>query len=212
MIVQPHNIDAAPAAKSPVLVHTLGIPGAGKSTFLNILQQKWNLDTPACLLGFDQIMTEMPEYQDFDDISAAFAACEIPARETGYRLLDNLIARRAHILFDNGGSAAHHVDLLQEAKNAGYRIVIVSLTVPIALAQQRVDSRLMQENRATPPHYLIERLEKIMRLDGQYRHIADAFYELPNNGDDAVLFQRKAVELVNKLLHDLGTTKERLAS
>ena len=60
--------------------------------------------------------------------------------------------------------------------------------------------------------YLTERLEKIIRLDGQYRQIADAFYELPNDGDNAVLFQRKAVELADKLLHDLGTTKERLAS
>lgn len=212
MIIQPHNIDAAPAAKSPVLVHTLGIPGAGKSTFLNILQQKWNMDAPPCLLGFDQIMAEMAEYKAFDDMSAAFAACEIPARETGYRLLNNLITRRAHILFDNGGSAAHHVDLLKNAQKVGYHIVIVSLTVPITVAQRRVSNRLTQENRKTPPHYLTERLEKITRLDGQYRQIADAFYELRNDGDNAVLFQRKAVELANKLLQDLGATKERLAS
>ncbi len=217
MIIQPHNIDDSPSARFPVLVHTLGIPGAGKSTFLNILRQNWNLDTPACLLGFDQIMMNMPEYQAISNTTAAFASCEIPARETGYRLLDNLINRRAHILFDNGGSAAHHLDLLQHAQCAGYQVIIVSLIVPLDLAQQRVDRRIAEENRTMPPYYLAERLQKISQLKPQYRNIADAFYELNNSDNNAALFHKKSIELVDNILQNLGMLskpeyKENIAS
>ncbi len=204
MIIQPHNIDKVLSAANPVLIHMLGIPGAGKSTFLEILRKKWNSASPAYLLGFDQIMTDIAAYQAIADKDAAFAKYELPARETGYRLLDNLMIKRANILFDNGGSAAHHLDLLQHAKNVGYYVVLVSITAPLNTAQQRIDARAALEARTTPPHYLSERHEKLAALEMQYRRLTPAFYHLHNDGCDRTVFVKTSIELADKLLHDLA--------
>lgn len=204
MIVQPHNIDMALPATNPVLVHMLGIPGAGKSTFLDILQKRWNMDSPPCLLGFDQIMTHMPEYQAIGDKQAAFAACELPAREMGYGLLDTLIHRRAHILFDNGGSSAHHLDLLQQAIKAGYHVALVSITVPLDVAQQRIHARTAENGRTTPLHYLEERQTKLTALEEKYRHLTPSFYHLHNEGNTISSFIDESVALADRLLHDFA--------
>ncbi len=175
-------IGNAEMASFPVFVHMLGIPGSGKSSFLKILQREWQKKSQATLLGFDQIMQAIPSYQKTGDKIAGFAQYEIPARLSGYRILDGLLAKRAHILFDNGGSAESHPDLLRQARDGlGYRLVFVYMNTPIEVARARVDSRAVEEGQHTPLHYLEERAAKLEKLIETYRTLTPHFYEIDNS-------------------------------
>ena len=193
---------AAQSASSPVFVHMLGIPGSGKSSFLNILHQTWNNTSslPATLLGFDQVMQSLPSYQAMADKVAGFDMFELPAREAGYRILNGLIQKRVHILFDNGGSAQSHPDLLQAARdNYGYRLIFVSVKTPLSIARQRVDVRAVQAGQHTPLHYLEERQAKLDALIPAYRALTPHFYELENSGENREAFHRDCERLAAEI-------------
>jgi predicted ABC-type ATPase len=194
---------------SPILLHMLGIPGAGKTTFLNTLQTLWADEPPPVLLGFDQVMQAMPEYQAMEDKVAAFAAFELPARELGYRRLDELIGQRCSILFDNGGSAATHVDILRRAQQLGYCVVLVSIGTDISDAQCRVNLRAVTEGQHTPMTYLEERAEKLAALETEYQALTPYFYRIINDGQDFAAFRKKCVEVAENLLHDLRQEADR---
>lgn len=180
--IEARMIGEAETASRPVFVHMLGIPGSGKSSFLKILQTEWQKKSNATLLGFDQIMQAIPSYQRMDDKMAGFEQYEIPARLSGYRILDGLLAKHAHILFDNGGSAESHPDLLRHAKDElGYRLVFVFLNTPIDVARSRVDVRAVAEGQHTPLHYLEERAAKLEKLIDVYRTLTPHFYEIDNS-------------------------------
>lgn len=159
----------------PIFLHMLGIPGAGKTTFLNILEANWiGVDKPY-LLGFDQVMQAMPDYQAEPDKIKAFEIFELPAREKGYQILKNLIANKQSLFFDNGGSAASHLDILSRAKESGYTIILVSIATPINVAQRHVDQRSIIEGRHTPMTYLEDRAQKISTLTADYRALTPHF-------------------------------------
>ncbi len=188
----------------PILLHMLGIPGAGKTTFLNGLMAQWTHELKPFLLGFDQVMQSLPAYQNNPDKIAAFAACELPAREAGYKMLDELIAARSNILFDNGGSAATHIDILRRAQSVGYRIILVSIKTDIDDAQKRVDSRAISEGRHTPMTYLDDRARKLAELEADYRALTPHFYEMYNDGQDFAAFQNACINMADNILRDLG--------
>lgn len=191
-------------ADNPIFLHMLGIPGAGKTTFLEILLEEWRgVDVPH-LLGFDQVMQAMPQYQLMDDKIAAFVEFELSARELGYKRLDALIEQKQSILFDNGGSAASHIDILRRATDKGYRIILVSIKTDIAAAEVRVSKRAMTEGRHTPMLYLSERAEKLAHLDQDYRALTPHFYEIDNSDQDSDAFRKKCIEIAKAVLHDLG--------
>lgn len=180
----------------PFLLHMLGIPGAGKTTFLNILLQNWpsNLKTKPTLLGFDQVMQALPSYQLNPDKPAAFAALELPARATGYSILERLLDKKTSILFDNGGSAPSHPDLLLRARDVhGFQIIFVSIVTKTDDARARVDARAVTAGQHTPLHYLEERAQKLQQLMGVYRTLTPHFFEIENTGDDINAFKRDCV-------------------
>lgn len=197
---------------TPFLLHMLGIPGAGKTTFLGSLEKIWTGDPHPVLLGFDQVMQTLPGYMEMEDKIAAFAKFELPAREEGYKRLDRMIAERKSILFDNGGSAASHVDILKKAQECGYRIILVSITTSITAAQQRVDARSVEEGRHTPMSYLEDRAEKIRSLHNAYQSLTPHFYEIENNGLDFAVFEKTCYGLAEEILKIATRTAESKSS
>jgi predicted ABC-type ATPase len=193
---------------NPVLVHMLGIPGAGKTTFINVLSGRWESSAPV-LVGFDQIMESLPEYRAAEDKESAFAAYELPAREAGYRLIHDLLHKRTSILFDNGGSASCHLDLLRFAKEAGYRIAVVSVRSSPEAARERLLRRFAEEGRYTPHDYLEDRAGKIALLHESYKSLTPYFYEIDNDADvDRALFLKNVVQTAEKLLSHLNSAEK----
>lgn len=173
-------LDDASPSPAPFLLHMLGIPGAGKSSFLSALADLWATPSPT-LLGFDQIMEQMPEYKGTSDKKEAFVQCELPARSAGYLVLHDLLHKKANVFFDNGGSAASHLDLLRFARDVlGYRLAIVSVVSCPLAARERILRRYETEGRYTPHEYLEDRADKIRALQESYQQLTPHFYEIGN--------------------------------
>lgn len=195
-------IAEAKQVSAPLFVHMLGIPGSGKTSFLEVLEVVWrsNHSVPATFLGFDQVMQAMLSYQKTGDKVEAFAKYELPARSVGYRLLEGILKKRAHIFFDNGGSAESHPDMMLEARNTlGYRLVFVSIEISLEEALKRVHIRAIGSGQHTPSHYLEERHIKLQKLIPVYEGIAHNFYRIQNDGADIDLFQQKSQDVAREI-------------
>lgn len=192
------------SAAVPVFLHMLGIPGSGKTTFLEVLREKWQGNPCPVLLGFDQVMQAMPEYQAMTDKVVAFDRFELPARELGYRKLDAMMVQRSPILFDNGGSAEHHIEILKKAAQQGYRIILVEIETDVTHSRARVDARAVTEGRHTPLAYLAERAEKLAKLKDHYRALTPHYYTIKNDSCDLAAFHAKCLEVIGLIQHDIA--------
>ena len=159
---------------SPLLTHMLGIPAAGKSTY--VLGQHHD---NTLILGFDRVMESLPDYQrDHAALGAvaAFVKWEVPARMIGYEILHRACDLRLNILFDHGGTRRDHVDFLHDAKlRMGYRVRVVYVPVDPDIALERLAMREARTGRHTPPHYVPERFATLNELLPLYRDVADDF-------------------------------------
>ena len=154
----------------PRILHTMGIPGAGKSTYIAGLDHRNQV-----LISFDDIMEDIPDYQ-YDKIKhgieAAFARWELCARAIGYELLFQAAEHQLNMIFDNSGSRPDHVPFLQALKDQfGYRVAIHFFSITEELALQRAALR----ERFLPPHYIPDRKQKIEALLPAYQALADEY-------------------------------------
>ncbi len=157
------------SVEAPFILHMLGIPGSGKSTYVR------GLSLPnTVFLSFDTVMEEIPAYQaqkSRDGLAAAFAAWETCAREIGYEILFRAAERKLNIVFDHGGARADHVEMLAHLKAAGYRIEVVHFDVDEAKAA----ARALERDRHLPPGYISARHQTLAELLPAYQALADAF-------------------------------------
>lgn len=197
LVVEELNRSAVPQA-SPFLLHMAGIPGAGKSSLVAPLSKLLAQHYPA-IIGFDRIMSALPEYKAEKDPEKAFHLYEKPAREAGYFLIKELIEKRANIIFDHGGASPAHVNLLLYAKQAGYRVIMIHVSAPLDAIKNRFQQRQLQEGRHTPVSYIDERSARIARLLKKYRTIASDFIEVENEDMDVTTRASFFDETVRKI-------------
>ncbi len=181
-------LESAPSVKTPVLIHMLGIPGSGKSTFYH--SRQWS---PHVLISFDKIMEELHGYQnDLTKLgnTAAFQKWEMPARIIGYELLRRAVMARKNIFFDHGGlfnlgiNADSHLDLLNKLPQYGYRTEMYYISCPANIALTRTLEREKQTRRHTPEAFIRERGRLIDEYVEKYSACVDVFYHLDNSCGD----------------------------
>lgn len=179
-VVEEHKAEAR-GQDAPFLLHMLGVPGVGKTSLIAPLREALAGHAPL-LVGFDQIMARLPSYQAMETVDPvrAFAEHEQPARAAGYRLLAEVLALRASVIFDNGGAAALHRDLLRYARQCGYRIVMVHVVAGNDVAARRLLARQAREGRYTPPDYIPGRATLIDGFMEEYRALADDWHTVVN--------------------------------
>ena len=170
---------AAPSVVDhPFLIHMLGIPGAGKSTYY--AKHKEELP-PHVFVGFDYVMEALPSYQkDLKEIGSveAFKKHELPARVIGYELLGRAIAAKKNIFLDHGGTPQAHAELLSNIKTLGYKTRMIYVRCDVNVALERAVEREKITHRHTPPQMIIDRAKFVSRLAPQYKGIVDEFIEV----------------------------------
>lgn len=160
-------------SSNPYILHMLGIPGAGKSTFVRALN-----NTDAVVVSFDSIMEDLPQYQkDKRQLGAmqAFGNWEIAAREIGYEVLFRGLEGKYNVIFDHSGTRPDHVELLEYVKqHSGYEVRIAAILVSVETAIMRAKAR----DRHVPANYFHERVKILNELLPQYKKVADEYQEI----------------------------------
>lgn len=177
----------------------LGIPGAGKSTFATALFKKLSEQTTTAFsfLAFDEIMSEIQDYQISNNQVEAFFQFEIPARNAGYKLLEDLLNKRVSILLDHGGANEKHVDLLRFCADVlHYKVIVIHVSCNLDLAKARITNRTQTERRHTPGYYVDERNTLLENLLSKYRDIANLFLMFSSTPDN----ETEIDELGNSIL------------
>jgi predicted ABC-type ATPase len=163
-----------PAAATPTLYAMAGIPGAGKSRFVNNALQSGAFPADAFILDPDRVMNALPEYQDSvkqDGYEVAFMRFEMPARDLAYAMLQDAVDARMHIIKDMGCARRENFEKLQAIKKSGYRLEMFYIPCTIETALTRIANRA----RHTPEDMVRERAESLGTLLPDYQKIADRF-------------------------------------
>lgn len=172
-----------PSFSAPKLIHMLGIPGCGKSSFYQTHQADFK---DYIHIDFDDVMEKALCYQQ--DIlklgkENAFQKWELPARIAGYELLRIAIATRKNIFLDHGCSPNCHKELLLNAKKAGYETTMYYIECDVQTALNRV----AQRGRPFPKDRLLERHKLIQQRVKEMPTVVDHFIIINN---DISLFLR----------------------
>ncbi len=171
-------LKGAPSSDNPKLIHMLGIPGAGKTTFYQEHKDEFK---DYVLIGFDLVMEKVPEYrQDREKLGKmeAFNKWEIPARIAGYELLRRAIEQKKNIFFDHGGTPICHRELLSSIKKMGYETTVYY----VDCEPERAIDRIAKRERPFPKDRMNGRVVSVYNQKSVMSQIADHFFEINNNG------------------------------
>lgn len=156
-----------------------GIPGAGKTTYVESMLANGSFSREAFLLSPDAVMESLPEYvDDYRRIGpvGAFQRWEEPSVRLAYEMLATARQRGLNLIIDMGLARPESLKLLQDLKHRdGYRVRIHWLEPPVELALERIKHRV----RHTPVSMVIERSRALEQLKALYIALADEFLEVP---------------------------------
>ena len=151
----------------PQLYATCGIPGAGKSTFVEQKIVDGFFPRDAFILNPDRVMVVIPEYIEYADIHGyqkAYERYELPVRDLSYAMVEEAFAMRAHVIKDMGCSNPLSLSLVKRMKESGYQITMHYIRCDIDVVMSRVLKRDFQIS----PQEIISRLRLLEMLLPQY--------------------------------------------
>ena len=162
------------ASDTPTVYCMAGIPGSGKSTYVDTAIACGDFPADAFILNPDRVMEALPAYHD--DVAAlgaatAFEKWEMPCRTLAYDFLDQAAMLRLDIIKDMGCARQENYDMLARLKSMGYRLHMVHLDCPVDLALARIQTRA----RHTPVAMVHDRAQSLAALLPHYRALADHY-------------------------------------
>jgi len=165
---------------SPKLYATCGIPGAGKSYFVDIKLDTGDFPTDAYILNPDRLMVALPEYMNDAEkhgAQTAYETWELPVRDLAYQFADETVANKGNIIKDMGCANPLSLDLIKRAKSDGYHITMFYIYCDSTEAFRRINQRDFQISQTE----VIDRLNMLGKLIPDYKEIADEFLMLDNS-------------------------------
>lgn len=164
---------------NPTIYATCGIPGAGKSTFVDKKLGVGEFPPYAFMLNPDRVMLALPEYQeDCESVGAqqAYEKWELPVRNLAYAMADIAAQQRCHVIKDMGGANPLSFEYIKRLKEEGYQVHMYHIHCDADEALRRINQREFQISRVE----VLERLQSLNDLLPQYRLLADEFTYIDN--------------------------------
>ena len=171
-----------PHQNKPYWIQVIGIPGSGKTTFVEMLSKRLEFRRPYTLASNDTFMDQIPEYQAMADRALAFQTFEGPARALVFELFKKLIAQKNDVLYEHSTSYPPVRDLMYYIKQSGFTFVLVRITVPLDVAKRRAHQREAETNRHIPESVIDERAALGDSRWEELSQIADYKISVENDG------------------------------
>jgi predicted ABC-type ATPase len=171
----------------PQLFATCGIPGAGKTTFVDAKLASGEFPADAFILNPDRVMLALPEYQadrDARGAQAAYQTWELPCRDLAYAMADYAAAQRFNVIKDMGCANPLSLRFVENAKSDGYGVFMYHIHCDLDEAYRRIDQRDFQISRDA----VKQRYDLLQKLLPSYKSVANHFYDFDNT-DLAMPFQ-----------------------
>ena len=165
---------------NPHIYATCGIPGAGKSYFVDMKLASGDFPKDAYILNPDRVMVQLPDYKanvEHNGAQIAYQKWELPVRELAYDMADDVLNMRGNIVKDMGCANPLSLDLIKRAKANDYKIHMFYIQCDIDEAFRRIDQRDFKISKDE----VIKRLNYLEDLVSEYQSIADDFMTLDNS-------------------------------
>lgn len=159
------------SSSSPNFVQISGIPGSGKTTFI----EKNNFNK-YLYIAFDKVMVSLDGYQqDLKSLGSveAFKKWEMPARVIGYKILEEAIKNKLNIVLEHSGTNNAHVELFKKLPSIGYKSKINFTMCDINTAVERSIEREKLTKRHTPKEIIEQRYISIQKFLKIYQEFVD---------------------------------------
>jgi len=168
-------------ASKPLLVVFAGPNGSGKST----LAEELRAGDP----GFPSL------YINADGIAKRKKIGAIEAAVEAARLRAEAIARRRSFATETVLSTREKIDLLRDAKTAGYEIVLLYITTQSRkINAKRIETRVAMGGHDVPPEKISGRYDRSMTLLAEPLKLADVASVFNNSFEQPLLIAEKTRE------------------
>ncbi len=135
---------------TPTLVYVTGLPGAGKSSLIQLIKQQDTGLADYVHINFDELRAYHPRYQyliHHDPLNAAARTDVAVERLIGF-LIDESVQNKFHVLMDDAAMGEEITEIvLSPFKTNGYHIDATIIAVPPVVAKQSIQLRY-EENYA----------------------------------------------------------------
>lgn len=158
--------------KKPELLVFAGPNGSGKTTLTKSIQ----------IIG---------TYINADDIKLNFSLSDLDSAKTAESLREKLLTTRSDFTFETVLSTRRNIDLMQRAKNIGYKIIcFYVLTKDPQLNVLRVKERTISGGHDVPKEKIISRYKKALLLIPELLTICDTLIIFDNTDEPSKIFSK----------------------
>ncbi len=188
--------------KSPTLIAIGGGPASGKTTWRYRLE---NETQDYFLHDMDETLVRLPGYQE--DLAAlggrgAFEKWWPAAREISEEEVRAAIASRASILYDRTcGAESSYRDLLS-AKQQGYTVRLIGLTVDRSIASERAKARETTQGRVVTEEIIDEYRARFSALWPKYLAFVDEAFLYDTTDDPPKLIYSSWEGIIDPLAYE----------
>jgi hypothetical protein len=153
------KVKCVKSGEQPIAIFTGGSPASGKSYFIT-KNAKYLLNDFIFKLDADEIREKLPEYKGWNANSTQQETTDIVNE-----LLDRLGSERCRYDFIYDGTmnkSKRYFPLIKKVKELGYKVYIIFMEVPYAVAKERVIERYQRKGRYVP----VEVIDDFFTLQG----------------------------------------------
>lgn len=175
-----HELLPKPEKHAHKVVHSMaGIPGAGKSTFVEQAIARAQFPESAFILNPDRVMRLLPEYHESVEAHGAekaFEMWEMPSRVLAYELVEIAGDSGVPIIKDMACARQENFDILQRLKSRGYTLHFYYIYCELDTAMDRA----RQRKRHAPEAMIRSRHKALQDLLPEFITLSDYFEAFDN--------------------------------